>query len=81
MGLISGRILRVTRVVLAALALASGAVFSHLAVAGPLEDFFNYVKIDNAHEVRSMLRRGFNPNVSEPHRGDTPLIVAVAPAL
>lgn len=47
------------------------------ALAGAYEDFFTAVHIDNASDIRALLQRGLDPNLVEPHRGDTGLIIAV----
>lgn len=45
--------------------------------AGAYDDFFRAVKIDNASTVKSLLARGLDPNLIEPERGDTGLILAL----
>src|SRR5690606_28141866 len=56
------------------------------AHAGAYEDFFRAIDLDNAHEVASLLRRGFDPNARSPKRepalvlalhGDAHKVVAV----
>lgn len=49
----------------------------HLAFAGAYDDFFRAVKVDNAGEVKSLLSRGLDPNIIEPERGDSGLILAL----
>ncbi|HVK93373.1 MAG TPA: ankyrin repeat domain-containing protein, partial [Noviherbaspirillum sp.] len=46
-------------------------------LAGAYDDFFRAVKIDNASMVTSLLARGLEPNLIEPERGDTGLILAL----
>ncbi len=46
-------------------------------MAGAYEDFFTAVYADNAAGMRSLLQRGLDPNLIEPNRGDTGLIIAV----
>lgn len=57
--------------------IAAFAFMPHLAFAGAYDDFFRAVKIDNAGEVRSLLARGLDPNIIEPERGDSGLILAL----
>lgn len=47
-----------------------------LAVAGAYDDWFKAVRMDFDDQVRSLLRRGFDPNTVEEERGDTALILA-----
>lgn len=47
------------------------------ALAGAYEDFFRAVKVDNAGAVKSLLARGLDPNLIEPERSDTGLILAL----
>lgn len=62
-----------------ALALAATAMvlMPSLARAGAYEDYFQAVKTDNASEVASLLKRGFDPNTVEAERGDSGLILAL----
>ncbi len=46
-------------------------------LAGAFEDYFKAVKIDDVSTVRGLLARGFDPNIIEPERGDTGLILAL----
>jgi ankyrin repeat protein len=55
-----------------ALAIAPGMAF-----AGAYEDFFRAVRSDNDLTVRSLLTRGLDPNLIEPERGDSGLILAL----
>lgn len=48
-----------------------------VALAGAYDRFFRAVKLDDAGTVRSLLARGFDPNTTEPERGDSGLILAV----
>jgi ankyrin repeat protein len=48
-----------------------------MAQAGAFEDFFNAAKMDNASQISSLLKRGLDPNLIEPERGDTGLILAL----
>lgn len=52
-------------------------VFPGLAFAGAYEDFFRAVKVDDARTVKSLLARGLDPNIIEPERGDSSLILAL----
>lgn len=47
------------------------------ASAGAYDDFFKAVKMDSANGVASLLKRGLDPNLIEPERGDTGLILAL----
>lgn len=53
------------------------AIKPGMALAGAYEDFFRAVKTDNAATVKSLLARGLDPNIIEPERGDTGLILAL----
>ena len=44
---------------------------------GSLEDWFIAIKNDQPGKVRDLLRRGVDPNTTEPERGDTGLILAM----
>jgi ankyrin repeat protein len=62
------------------LALAAGALSLAdlpLAVAGAFDDYLHAIKMDDVDTVRSLLRRGFDPNTIEPERGDSGLILAL----
>ena len=45
--------------------------------AGSYDDFFKAVRLDNVLIIKPMLQRGLDPNLVEPERGDTGLILAV----
>lgn len=47
------------------------------ARAGAYEDFFRAVKVDDDGKIKSLLRRGLDPNLIEPERGDSGLILAL----
>ena len=47
------------------------------ARAGAYEDFFLAVAFDDVKGVKSLLARGLDPNIIEPERGDTGLILAL----
>jgi ankyrin repeat protein len=47
------------------------------AWAGAYEDFFKAVKFDDSNQVTALLNRGLDPNLIEPERGDTGLILAL----
>jgi ankyrin repeat protein len=57
--------------------LGMAAFAPHLAFAGAYDDFFHAVKFDDAGEVKSLLARGLDPNLVEPERGDSALILAL----
>jgi ankyrin repeat protein len=59
---------------------AAWACLPGFAVAGAYDDFFRAVKIDDPSTVKSLLARGFDPNLVEPERGDTGLILALREA-
>ena len=40
-------------------------------------DYFRVVALDNQHAVASMLKEGVSPNLTEPKRGDTGLMLAL----
>lgn len=48
-----------------------------LALAGAYDDFFRAVKIDDVSVVKSLLGRGLDPNLVEPERGESGLMLAV----
>lgn len=48
-----------------------------MAFAGAYDDFFQAAKMDDPNEIVSLLKRGFDPNLIEPERGDTGLILAL----
>lgn len=58
-------------------AAAFGMVIAGPASAGAYDDFFRAVKIDDAKTVASLLARGLDPNLIEPERGETGLIIAL----
>jgi uncharacterized protein len=47
------------------------------ARAGAYDDFFRAVKVDDAGAIKSLLQRGLDPNLIEPERGDSGLILAM----
>jgi len=51
--------------------------FPRMVFAGAYDDFFRAVKIDNVRVVKSLLARGLDPNIIEPERGDTGMILAL----
>lgn len=55
----------------------TGACLLPKANADAVEDFFKAAEMDNVDEVRSLLRQGLNPNVTEKYRGNTGLISAL----
>jgi len=56
---------------------ALGMTASGQARAGAYDDFFRAVKLDDAKAVASLLARGLDPNLIEPERGETGLIIAL----
>lgn len=58
-------------------ALGLGMAAAGQASAGAYDDFFRAVKIDDAKAVASLLARGLDPNLIEPERGETGLIIAL----
>ena len=47
-----------------------------LAFGGAFDDYFKAVKLDLVDQVRTLLRRGLDPNTVDAERGDTGLILA-----
>jgi ankyrin repeat protein len=47
-----------------------------LAFGGAFDDYFKAVKLDLVEQVRTLLRRGLDPNTVDAERGDTGLILA-----
>lgn len=47
------------------------------AAAGAYEDFFQAAKMDDPNKIVALLKRGLDPNLIEPERGDTGLILAM----
>ena len=47
-----------------------------LAIGGVYDDWFKAIKLDGDSQVRSLLRRGMDPNTVDEERGDTGLILA-----
>ena len=48
-----------------------------LVFAGAFDDWFKAIKLDLDGQVRTLLRRGVDPNTIDDERGDTALILAV----
>lgn len=48
-----------------------------LAFGGAYDDWFKAIKLDSDDQVRTLLRRGVDPNTIDEERGDTGLILAV----
>jgi ankyrin repeat protein len=66
------------RLMLQALAAAGLALcLPELAFAGAYDDWFKAIKLDLDGQVRTLLRRGIDPNTIDEERGDTALILAV----
>ncbi|WP_327196076.1 ankyrin repeat domain-containing protein [Noviherbaspirillum sp. Root189] len=66
---------RVGIAMLAGLALAP--LISMPVWAGAYDDFFRAVKLDDARTIKSLLARGLDPNLIEPERGETGLMLAL----
>lgn len=47
------------------------------SVADAKDDFFKAAKFDNRSAVQSLLGRGISPNLTEPERGESALMLAV----
>lgn len=60
---------------LAGLALAS--LISMPAWAGAYDDFFRAVKLNDVRTIQSLLARGLDPNLIEPERGETGLMLTL----
>ncbi len=56
--------------------LALVILFLDTAVAGSYDDFFKAIRFDDAEEVSSLLKSGFDPNTPT-EDGQTPLIVSI----
>jgi ankyrin repeat protein len=66
------------RLVLQALAAAGlASCLPELAFAGAYDDWFKAIKLDLDGQVRTLLKRGIDPNTVDEERGDTALILAV----
>lgn len=53
-------------------------VFAPLtAAAGSYDDFFKAVQLDGTDEIKSLLRRGLDPNLIEGERGETGMMLAL----
>ena len=48
-----------------------------LAAAGSYEEFFNAVRHDQWYQIQQLLKRGFDPNTTDPERGETGLMLAL----
>lgn len=48
-----------------------------MSLADEQETFFQYVVLDSGPEVSAMLKKGISPNLTEPERGDTGLVLAL----
>jgi len=59
------------------LAVIAGLCLPPLAIGGAYDDFFRAVKADDAAAVASLLVRGLDPNIVEPERGDSGLVLAL----
>ncbi len=47
------------------------------AMAGVQDDFFQAAKVDNHIVISELLKEGLSPNITEPERGDSALILAL----
>jgi uncharacterized protein len=56
---------------------ALGCAVPCAVFAGSYDDYFKAVALDDAETVRDLLARGFDPNTTEAHRGDTGLVLAL----
>jgi uncharacterized protein len=57
-------------------ALLLGMIISPLCIADAHDDYFKAAKQDNKVEIQSLLKRGINPNLTEPQRGESALMLA-----
>lgn len=63
---------------IAALLLAtSGGVLPSISYAGAYEAYFTAVKLDAPSELQELINRGLGPNMIEPQRGYTALMLAI----
>jgi ankyrin repeat protein len=58
-------------------ALAIAGCMPVSSFAGAYDDFFHAAKMDDAAVIQSLMARGLDPNIIEPQRGDTALILAM----
>lgn len=58
-------------------ALMLGLALSPLSHADARDDLFKAAAMDNKFEVQSLLKRGISPNLTDPLRGETALMLAV----
>jgi len=59
-------------------ALALSAIFSMSAVhADDRHDFFRAVEMDRPDQIQNLLKKGVDPNITEPYKGHTGLIIAM----
>ena len=56
--------------------LLTGLMVASPCLADAAEDFFKSARMDNSSEMQSLLRRGINPNLVEPARGESALMMA-----
>lgn len=59
------------------LCLAAAVLMPSVTFAGAFDDFFIAARADRDNEMKSLLQRGLDPNLIEPERGDTGLILAL----
>ncbi|WP_019141013.1 ankyrin repeat domain-containing protein [Noviherbaspirillum massiliense] len=58
-------------------ALVLGGLLPSMASASARDDFFHAVRFDDVRGLRSLLAQGVDPNLAEPSRGESGLIVAL----
>jgi len=63
--------------VLAAAAMAAAAALPAPSRADSYDDFFRAVQVDDDETVAALLKRGFDPNATEPDRGESGLMIAI----
>lgn len=57
--------------------LAAITLMPSAAIAGAYDDFFRAAQTDDANEIKSLLRRGLDPNLVEADRGETGLMLSL----
>ena len=73
----SSPVMRRRRILLLGCAVLPLLLTPRIAPASAYEDYFRAVKLDRAPVVKSLLARGLDPNIIEPQRGDTGLMLAL----
>jgi ankyrin repeat protein len=59
------------------MAVALALLAPRMSFAGAYDDYFKAVKFNDVDVVKALLARGLDPNIIEPQRGDTGMILAL----